>query len=167
MLPQFRQGIPAALSHIYGKYFLIIYLFTKQIVKDQFEAEDITIIAIQKLLSSSEKFQTEINVRSFLFKTARNASLDFLRSQKRKKQFQISYKAQMPKEEMPKEFEDYSQAEMKTKEIDELPNRLKHTIKLVQMGYSSQEIADELKVSLKTARNYRAEASRLLGLNKK
>ena len=169
MLLKFRRGMPEGLSHVFSIYFTIIYLFTRRLVKDQFEAEDITITALQKLLSSSTNFQTEKNIKGFLYTTAKNAAFDYLRAQKRKKKFQMGYKAYMPKEEMPKTFENNNQAEETTKQkkIEELPKRLQNIIKLIQMGCSNKVIATEMKVSLKTVRNYKSEAYSLLGLNKK
>ena len=82
-LIEFSQGSPQAFQAIFDSFRMRIFYFVKKLIDDVPTAEEITSDTFVKLYRLHDKFNTYNNIQAFLFITARNASLDFLKYRQR------------------------------------------------------------------------------------
>src|SRR5689334_17665699 len=86
LILQFKKGHQAAFTELYERYQPAIFYFVRKFVSDTGQAEDITAETFIKLWNRRENFDNEKSIASFLHITARNSSIDWLRSEKREDQ---------------------------------------------------------------------------------
>ncbi|MBN9382785.1 MAG: sigma-70 family RNA polymerase sigma factor [Chitinophagaceae bacterium] len=78
-MDDFRNGKQEAFEKVYASFKQAIYYFVKEIVAHEQEADDITTETFTKLWKLRANFTSLNKIRSFLYVTARNASVDYLR----------------------------------------------------------------------------------------
>ena len=78
----FNQGNHRAFDAIYEMYFTAIYYFTRQLIGRKHEAEDIVSEAFFKLWTRRGNFANLEKIKSFLYISAKNDCLDYLRHEK-------------------------------------------------------------------------------------
>ncbi|WEK35681.1 MAG: sigma-70 family RNA polymerase sigma factor [Candidatus Pseudobacter hemicellulosilyticus] len=83
-----KSGEKGAIARLYELFYDPLVGFTRQITGDNKEAEDIISNTFIKLMNKNRHFNTLKNIKSFLYVTAHNAAVDFLRSAKRQEQVQ-------------------------------------------------------------------------------
>src|SRR5438105_8361645 len=79
----FKEGNRDAFRLVYQLHHRALYNFVRQLTDDRHEAEDIVADTFVKLWKLKANFETDNNIKAFLYITARNASLNFLRYEKR------------------------------------------------------------------------------------
>ena len=150
LIKDFKKGDRDALTRVYNMWFPDICYFAYRITDNLSEAEDITAATLQMLLSRHDQFEGIMNVRAFLFITARNKCLDYLKFVKRQKD---SHKELS---EIQGEEENYVLLEMIQaevikeiyQEIERLPLKRKEVFKLFYIeGLDVSDIAKKLKMS--------------------
>src|SRR4051812_34115966 len=83
ILDGLKTGDKKAFNLLYDRLFEQVCFFAEQIVKDEMEAEDIAIHSLAKFWEKgAENFESFLQVRRFIFITARHASFDYLRKVK-------------------------------------------------------------------------------------
>src|SRR4051812_17685683 len=83
ILLQFQKGDQLAFKAVYEKFYESVYRFTKRLTEDTHEGENIALDLFVKLWERRENFETLQNIKAFLFISARNACLNFLKARKR------------------------------------------------------------------------------------
>src|SRR5690349_17019382 len=81
----FTGGDKSAFSTVYNRYYDEILYFTHKLTSSKEEAEDITIEIFLKLFKIHERFTNEPNIKAFLYITARNNCLNYLRMVRQRK----------------------------------------------------------------------------------
>lgn len=156
----FRQGDMAAFDTIYLKYRKPIITFCKYMVPLD-DAEDITSDVFVKLWRSREQWYTINNVKAFLYVSARNGCLDFLKVQKRKSVREQKVASILEQEQnyiLKSEIESDLISLIKA-EIDSLPEHCRTVFTMSYFdGYENAEIAKKLSISDKTVRNLKSIA---------
>ncbi len=71
-------------EEIYYTFYRPVFFFTKQLVSDEFDAQDLVADTFAKYYKQRHGFHQQEQAKSFLFTTARNAALNLLRHQKLK-----------------------------------------------------------------------------------
>src|SRR5882672_7345695 len=84
-IDKFREGSQVEYDHIFNYYYDDIYEFVYGFVKSQTEAQDITTDALIKIWKLRENFLSSEGIKAFLYTTARNASIDFIRLTQRQR----------------------------------------------------------------------------------
>jgi len=84
-MDDFQNGDQETFEKVYAMYRQAIYRFVKAIVVHEQEAADITTETLTKLWNSRMNFKSLNKIRSFLYVTARHASIDYLRKEDRTK----------------------------------------------------------------------------------
>lgn len=144
---------------IYLDYFQAIHDFSNSFLKNQEVARDITQDSFFSLWNNFNPTYSEKEILSFLYTTARNKCFDNLRLQK-------------VMESKAKDLEEaiYSDTffldEITRNEtyriirdaINQLPERSRQITLLTLQGYSTQEIADQLEVSINTVKTLKKNA---------
>ena len=84
LLDRARTGDESAYSKLFQTYHKITFHYVLKIVKNETDAEDITMITLGKAFTNLDKYAPTFGFGSWLLKVAKNTCLDFLISKKRK-----------------------------------------------------------------------------------
>jgi RNA polymerase sigma-70 factor (family 1) len=76
---QFAAGCHKALEAVFYQYYNHLRYFTNSLIENSSQAEDIVVDTFIKLWKLRGRFQTIDNIKAFLYISARNACLDYLR----------------------------------------------------------------------------------------
>jgi RNA polymerase sigma-70 factor (ECF subfamily) len=162
----FKEGNPDAFHSVYKMYHRALFNFVKQLTDDTLEAEDIVAETFVKLWNIKDRFETDNNIKAFLYITARNASLNFLRYRKNqvenKKEFVYLQSEAFELHEVPVRLQ---LLELIQNTLEKLPVRQQEIMRMILFeGLSDKEVAERLKKNPKTVRNLKAEAVNRLRL---
>jgi len=155
----FSQGDSGAFTAIYNEYYPTLYYFVKRFVYERVDAEDITADIFVKLWKMHPNFATIQNIKAFLYITARNSCIDFLRRRQRQTERQkemLYVLLQQPAEGILKDDTRAEVLRMIYQEIELLPPARRNVFKLAYLdGLSNDAIADFLHLSNQTVRNHK------------
>lgn len=168
LIAQFTRGDTEAFTAIYNAYYPTLYSFVKKFIPEREDAEDITADIFVKLWRMHANFDNIKNIEAFLYITARNACLDFLRQLKRRneKQKELLYVLlQEPAEGiLPEDIKAEVLAAI-LQEIEKLPRSCRNVFKMAYLeGLSNSEIAESLRINNQSVRNHKQRAVKLLRL---
>jgi RNA polymerase sigma-70 factor (family 1) len=167
----FQEGDTTAFRSVYDKYHRALYYFVRQLVGDADEAEDIVAETFVKLWNLRANFDTENNIKAFLYITARNASLNYLRSQKRlnENHKELTYLTgnnnddPVLRHEVPAETQ---LLEMIQDTLENLPSKQREVLEMILFeGLTVEEVAVRLNKSPKTVHNLKSIAINFVRLN--
>jgi RNA polymerase sigma-70 factor (ECF subfamily) len=78
-----KEGDTDALHYLYVRHANDVYGFVRSIVRDDYEAEDITQNVFAKLMRAIQKYEPrEVPFSAWILRVARNAALDWLRARR-------------------------------------------------------------------------------------
>lgn len=165
-----KAGNKKAFDLLYDLLFTKIRFYTEQIIKDEMEAEDIAIHSLAKFWEKGAgDFESFNQVRTFIYRTARNAATDYLRKTKLQKNHHrnIVY-ITTEFEENIAELADrakYKVAMLQTlaEEIENLPEQCKEIFKLVFIENMPRPlVAEKLNISVSTVNSHCSNAKQRL-----
>ncbi|MBO9203270.1 MULTISPECIES: RNA polymerase sigma factor [Niastella] len=169
ILIEFSLGKPHAFQAVFDSFRMRIFYFVKNLIDDSLSAEEITSDTFVKLHRIHDKFNTFNNIQAFLFITARNASLDYLRRRERERQHKAELKAH---EELGQEgvLPLFAETDIEANvlqyiygEIEKLPPKSRLVFKLFYLeGKSVSDIANLMQISIQTVANQKSTALKLL-----
>lgn len=156
LIQQLKKGNPAAFEKIYKDTYPLLYSYILNFLENRLFAEDVLEEIFVNLWEKKETLQIEASIKSYLFKSAKNACLDFVR----KKNVRESYRNRIEKKyNIEKSFDLFStnetyileNTELKSalqKAINNLPRKCRKVFKLSRyFKYKNKEIARLLKIS--------------------
>jgi RNA polymerase sigma-70 factor (ECF subfamily) len=163
VLIEFSQGSPQAFQTIFDSFRMRIFYFVNKFTSDRLAAEDITADTFVKLHRLHDRFNTINNIQAFLFITARNASLDYLRSRERERHAMTELRHL---EEQEVDFPLFAETNIEADvlkfiytEIEKLPNRTRRIFKLFYLeGYTIKDIAELMQIKQRTVINLKQTA---------
>jgi RNA polymerase sigma-70 factor (family 1) len=164
----FQQGSKDAFAAVYNMHYSRLYGFIKKLVEDREEAQDITAETFVKLWKLHANFNTAENIKAFLYITARNACMDFLRYRKRQttNKQELGYVLLQQEEDVPTTSHDEIKTEVLKQihsEIENLPTQCRRIFKMAWLeGRKNAEIAEQLALTEQTIRNQKARAVKIL-----
>jgi RNA polymerase sigma-70 factor (ECF subfamily) len=165
----FTQGDKSAFSAVYNRYYDEILYFTHKLTSSKEEAEDITIEIFLKLFKMHERFTNEPNIKAFLYITARNGCLNYLRMVRQRKTDRKDFS---DNDNGANEIEDLESQHaiiesLLIKEIygavEDLPERCRQVFKMIYIeGLEADVIAHQLSITTATVRSQKRHALDLL-----
>lgn len=159
---------PCALfNDVYDRYWSAIFYFVSKYVPHTAEAEDITVESFVKLWQRLDQFEHERSIISFLYATARNASIDWLRAEKRQicHREELLYLLQQEEHNNPQVSVKAEVLRQLQCEIEKLPSKRKKVLLLSYMeGKTNEEIAVLLDINKQSVRNHKSRAVQFLRL---
>ena len=168
LIIQFNQGDAGAYTAIYNKYFHTLYFFVRRFVPEKEDAEDITAEIFLKLWRLRANLESVKNIEAFLYITARNACLDFLRHLKRQseKEKELVYTLlQQPPDSLLKDDVKTEVLKAIQTEMTRLPPSCRRVFEMAYMeGRSNEEIAETMQINNQSVRNHKQRAIKLLRL---
>lgn len=164
----FRSGEQEAANVLFLEHFKPLCFFAEKITGIRQEAEDIVADSFIKMLHKRPSFENLTNVKAFLYVTTRNASINFIRSDRRHKaaHWQVQYliKNENGQEDMIEE--EMIRAEVLAEirqEIENLPDKCREIFKLIFFeGLSTEMIAKQLGIAEQTVRSQKSRAIQLI-----
>src|SRR5690349_9606296 len=82
---RFQAGDSTAFKLVFDEFYKDICYFTERLTGDSDEGQKIAIDIFEQLFRRHTQFATYVNIRAFLYISARNRCLDYLKSRKREK----------------------------------------------------------------------------------
>jgi RNA polymerase sigma-70 factor (ECF subfamily) len=151
---------------LYNLLYKKVYFFTRCLIDEKMEAEDIAIGALVRFWEKGpEHFDTFLQAKAYIFKTARHAALDYLEKARvqRRRQIDLVSLNGTTEENIAERAE---QARYKVEmhqvlydEIEKLPEQCREAFKLVYVGNMPRvAVAERLNISLSTVHNHIAHA---------
>jgi RNA polymerase sigma-70 factor (ECF subfamily) len=165
-----KAGDKQAYNLLYDLLYEQVCFYVEQIIKDEMEAEDIAIHSLAKFWEKGPKdFENFLQVRTFIFRTARNAAVDFLRKTKvqQKVHRNLVYMTPTTEENSAEQAElalyKIEMLQALVNEIERLPDQCREAFKLVFIeNMSRHDVAGKLNISLNTVHSHCANAKRKL-----
>ena len=148
-----RKRDPRVYEIIFKKYYPKLLVFVNRHVGDQDVAQDIVQDIFFKLFESSRSLPENFNLKSWLYKVARNAALDYLRHLQVIDRHKFLMADAMIVAEDVDENVDEEIYDRVNQAVESLPEQCRLIIKLnVIEGKKYLEISEELGISINTIR---------------
>lgn len=164
----FQNGDPAAENALFNRFFQPLCLFSERITTDLQQSEDIVAESFMKLIDRRGDFPGVPQLKSFLYRTVHNASINQIIALRRHQAIHEKigfFQRQDQQDEKDYELE-ILRAELIRdiyEEIENLPDRCGQIFKLIFVEQlSSEEIADRLSITPQTVRTQKARAITLV-----
>ena len=157
----FAKGQSEAYHYLIRIYFPVLCHYANNIVEDQMAAEDIVDEVFIKLWEQKPSFEHINEIKKFLYVAVKNASLNFLRSEKRAEQRHQVF-LQKYTEDGASDARELLFHEMLSevrKALDSLPDKMREVFILAYVKQlSNQQIAETLNLSYQTVRNQKSQS---------
>lgn len=168
ILKKFRAGNDVVFKEIFDCYYLPVKSYAFRYVGDDEVIEDFVQETFLGLWKKREGFFSLLAIKSFLYTSVRNASLDYLRHLKVQQQHEQELILWLSEEEDESILLEDEVHAMIYEAIKDLSEQSRRAVIMTMNGASNPEIAKELGVSVNTVktiklRAYRALRSRLKG----
>ncbi len=167
VIKKINKGNPACFKSFFDDNFLVLCQFSRGFVKDVDVAKDIVQEAFISVWEKRKEFTDKTHLKSYLYKSIRNLSLNHLRDQKvlEKNKQEIAYLSsdKFYRDSLIKE-EVY---DFICKKIEQLPEMQRKVMELHIENLSNEEIAQRLRISVNTVRTHKQRAKSILKDNLK
>lgn len=157
VLEALQRGDEAAFEKVYHHYATKIFLFSNKMLSSHPDAQEAVQETFIRLWKNKHKIQTHQSFDGYIFKIAKNVTLNLLRKNVNQQIIENEFYYHVSKEERsPEQF-------LLTKELKEeinqmisqLPKRAKQVFLLKrEEGLSNKEIAHRLNISVSTVENH-------------
>lgn len=175
-LQAFNRGEQNGFKAIFDFFNKEVSYFCYRLIGDMQEAEDITSTTFMKLFKLYENFNSLDNIKAFLYITARNNCIDYLRLIKRRKTISNGLTGQDFQDQgyspdndgngMQNEMIEAAIIKDIHDAIEKLPNQCRQIFKMLYYeGLKPAEIAKQLSISPETVRSQKRRALELLRIH--
>lgn len=161
----FVQGNRQGFAHFFDRLYPALSYFAFQVLKDRPEAEDVADESFIKAWEQRHRFTNPQNLKSFLYRTTRNASIDILRRRKRYASIQkeLQYLSDKESSAIDREIIRAESLASIHASLDILPPQCRRVFSMIYIdGKSTTEISQELNITVNNIRVLKAKALSLL-----
>jgi RNA polymerase sigma-70 factor (family 1) len=163
----FQKGDEIAFRKIYNHFYPALFHFAKKLTGSREEAEDIALNTFQKLYNLRDKFNTEDNVKAFLYISVRNKGLNYLRSTKHSQEKVKRFAERMADDTLLSyEYEGKEELLQTIRDaVERLPEERRKIFKMLYYEeLKPAEIAEILRISVFTVYTQKSKAIETLRL---
>jgi len=158
-----------AYDYIFNEFYQALYYFTQKFLDDTQEAEDLVSQTFQTFFAIKDNFDTLVNVKAFLYITARNRSIDALRRKQRLATYQKELAlaaGQLSEEQAADVLQIQSELlRMINKEVEKLPEKYRNVFELSFFEeLTNEEIAHRLNITVTNVTSIKSRAVKKLRL---
>jgi RNA polymerase sigma-19 factor, ECF subfamily len=165
-LEAFVNGKAEGFNAIFNLFYTQICYFCEKLTASREEGEDIATNTFTKLFKMHDRFNTLDNIKAFLFITARNNCLDYLRSLQRKRSHEKQLSELLDVKMVDNKIIESVIIKEVYEAIEQLPPECGRVFKLLYVyGMKPVEIAKELSITQSTVRNHKKRALELLRIS--
>lgn len=161
----FQNGEEKGFNFFFREFHAALAYYSFQVIKDKPIAEGIAGEALMKLWERRENFDNIPSIKSFLYTTTRNISLNWLRQQHRNTAREKEY-TYLNKQSECTIFHQIAEAELHREihmVIKTLPPKCRQVFQMLFIqGKNYKEIAKELHLPIDTIRSHKARAITLI-----
>jgi RNA polymerase sigma-70 factor (family 1) len=152
---------------LYEEFSAPLHYFSSSLTQDREEAKDIVVTTFNTLWNLRNNFNSLINIKAFIYITARNRCFDFLRFRQRQSEGIKELTAHLTSADYQEEVErlivESDFLYRVHNEIQQLPPQCKEIFLLTYFsGLTSGEIATQLGISVSTVTTQRSRAIKFL-----
>ena len=168
LLAAFHRGERAALHTVYQLFIPELVVFAKALTTHTQAAEDIATDCFITAYHKTGDFSTLGKLKTFLFTSARNAAINFVKEQQRHQAIHNDLGRSNPyfAEDPERTYLRIEAAQLIVAEIEKLPSQCAAIVRRsVVDGKLAEEIAQELNLAYKTVVNQRAIGLKLLRMS--
>ena len=168
LIQQLRDVKEVAFHTLFKKYFSALTLFSYKILKDEDMARDVVQTVFTKFYEQRETLDIRISLKSFLYQSVRNRSLNELKSQQIKNRHHENIFVQSTElSDDGDAFMEEAELEMKiVQAIGQLPGQCRKIFEMSRMeGMTNSEIADDLNLSKRTVETQISKALKTLRIH--
>lgn len=162
-IKQLCSGEEEAYCFFFEQYYSILGTFAIKYVKEQEIAEDIVNDVIFELYSSKRVFSDIVALKSFLFTSIKNRSLNYLRGRKARDRYLHDPQIANDTDEF---FLDSIIEEeiyfLMQKALSELPDKIREIYQLSLSGESNESIAEQLDLTIDSVKAYKKRGKQML-----
>lgn len=149
-----------AFNLIVDRYYSALLYFSNTITQDYEASQDVVQELFVRLWTRRKKQRSYLSLKSFLYTSVRNRSLNYLRSQKKIDHY--PQKSDFSEESFVKGLLSEEVYQMLRSAIETLPERNQVVVEHTILGTRQVDIADILGVSLRTVNNIKSDSFELL-----
>lgn len=147
-----QKGNELAFDMLFKKYYAPLCRFALMFTKDNDNAEEIVQSFFVKFWQQRKKARIKSSLKSYLYTSVRNTSLNFLKKEITRANYELSYEEN--KEQTQEEIKNKDFVEIYDNAVNSLPTRTKEVYTLSKYeGLTYAEIAEYLQISAKTVEN--------------
>ena len=162
-LKRLYAGEEEAYRFFFKEYYPILCSFSLRYVKEPEIAEDIVNDVIFELYNNKRLFPDLVSLKSFLFTSIKNTSLNYIRGRKAQERYLKDPEGTNTTEEF---FLDTIIEEevyfLMHKAITELPDKIREIYKLSLSGESNESIAKQLNLTIDSIKAYKKRGKQML-----
>ena len=165
LINELISGKESAFDELFRKYYRRLVYFSMKVVKNKDLAEEVVQDLFVNFWEKKDKLQLKVSLNAYLYRAVYNNSVHYLKKQQRF----VNSDAELS-EELSEDYTDIlEQSEIEEKiyqTIEQLPEKCKEIFKLKRFEeLKNREIADKLKISIKTVENQMTKALKFLKQN--
>lgn len=156
----FREGDDSAFNTVFHSYYRPLYYFTRKLIDNKEEAEEIVLNSFLKLFQRCALVESIDALKAFLYITTKNNCFDYLRASKSLRTRQKEFMAKMENEV---ELQYYYEIEQPlvvivNEALKELPKECRKVLEmLIIQDRKPDEVARDLNIAVSTVYNQKSK----------
>lgn len=156
LLNRLQNGDREAFTCIYERYHANLYTLAMRYLKDRAEVDDIIQQSFVKLWSIREALVVTSNLKGYLFAIVKHQVMNYIRNKNNALQHNYKIIQQQPSsdDDLYMYAERHYLTEQLTEAIGRLPTQQRAVARMRCEGYSNQEIAQKLNLSINTVNTH-------------
>ena len=158
----FCKGDEAAYEFFFAEYYSLLGAFALKYVKEREVAEDIVHDVILELYSRRLKFDSIDALKSYLYLSIKNKSLNCLRHGQARENYLKDYEWQRKEDFFLNNIIEEEAYYLLRKAVRALPDKVRDIYELSLQGCSYEEIAGKLSLSVDSVKAYKTRGKQIL-----
>jgi len=158
-----EKGHTSTFTRFYTSYFQKLLLASDKYIKDIYVAEELVQDVFLKIWENPENLSEVKSVKSYLYRTVINSSINYINRQKNIEQHHLKLASELSDKYLIDLDEENEIIILLRDEIEKLPGQCKKVFKLSRFeNLKYKEIAEQLNISEKTVENHIGHALKVL-----
>ena len=149
-------------KEVYEEYFTALKYFAMRYVKDEEVACDLLQDVFVKLWEKGDRFENEMQLKTYLYRVVRNHCLTYIRDAQRKEKRMEGFEVEETEESFVHQMIEAEIYALINDIFEELPDACRNVYMKSLEGKSHKEIAEELHIAITTIKKHKTNANNYL-----
>ncbi len=165
LIEELISGKEAAFDELFRKYYRRLVYFSLNVVKNKDSAEEVVQDLFVNFWEKKDKLLLKVSLKAYLYRAVYNNSIQYYKKQQRFVHNDVALLGELPDDYH--DILEQSEAEERIYQtIEQLPEKCKEIFKLKRFDeLKNREIAEKLKISIKTVETQMTRALKYLTKN--